>query len=155
MLTTFWSAELTEMIGENYLIKLTDNVMQSMANYVGGSCDGLVYCLRQEGLNVSWGNISFGSSGVSKRALKERFNNFNSLFNGIHKKQMMWEVPDLELRTKLHQTILDKVVSPYRSFLGRFTSHIDRGKHPERYIRYSADELGSKISALFSYHSNL
>lgn len=147
------SAALTEMIGDNYINKLTENVQGSMTNYVSGTWDVLVYCLRHEGLNGSWG-FTVGS-GVSRKALKLRFKNFNTLFKETHRTQMMWEVPDLELRTKLHQSILDKLIPPYRNFLGKFRSLIDRGKQPGKYIMYSAEQLEAKVLGLFSYSSYL
>lgn len=147
------SAALTEMIGDKYINKLTENVQDSMTHYVSGTWDGLVYCLRHEGLNGSW--VFTIGSGVSKKVLKERFKNFNTLFKEIHRMQMMWEVPDLELRMKLHRSILDKLIPPYRNFLGKFRSLIDRGRQPEKYIMYSAEQLEAKVLGLFSYCSYL
>ncbi|KAL3511604.1 hypothetical protein ACH5RR_024321 [Cinchona calisaya] len=147
------SAVLTEIIGDKYLNKLAENVQESMTSYISGAWDAPVYCLRHEGLNVIWG-FTIGSK-LSKKVLKDRFKTFNSLFKEIHEIQMMWEVPDLELRKKLHRCILDYLIPPYRDFLGKFRSHIDRGQHPERYVMYSAEELENKVSGLFSYRSFL
>lgn len=147
------SAVLTEIIGDNYLNKLEENKRESMNSYVSGTCDALVYCLTRERQNSILG-FTFGSK-FSKKVLKKRFKDFDSLFKEIHRTQMMWEVPDNELRVKLHQCILDHLIPPYRDFLGKFRSHIARGKHPGRYIMYSAEELESKVLGLFSYRSFL
>jgi exocyst complex protein 7 len=139
------SPELREMIGDDYLKKLTGKFRQAATNYQRATWVRVLYCLRDEGLHVSG---SF-SSGVSKSALRERFKSFNAMFEDVHRNQAMWLVPDVQLREELRISISEKLLPAYRSFLGRFRSHIESGKHPENYIKYSAEDLETAVLDFF------
>ena len=139
------SPELREMIGDDYLKKLTGKFRQAATNYQRATWVRVLYCLRDEGLHVSG---SF-SSGVSKSALRERFKSFNAMFEDVHRNQAQWLVPDAQLREELRISISEKLLPAYRSFLGRFRTHIESGKHPEKYIKYSGDDLETAVLDFF------
>lgn len=139
------SEELREIIGDDYLKKLTWKYQQAATSYQRTTWVRVLYCLRDEGLHVSG---SF-SSGVSKSALRERFKAFNAMFEEVHRTQAMWHVPDSQLREELRISITEKLLPAYRSFLGRFRSHIESGRHPENYIKYSADDLETAVLDFF------
>lgn len=139
------SPELREMIGDEYLKKLTGKFRLAATSYQRATWVKVLNCLRDEGLHVSG---SF-SSGVSKSALRERFKSFNAVFEEVHRTQAMWFVPDTQLREELRISIAEKLLPAYRSFLGRFRSHIESGRHPEQYIRYSWEDLDSAVLDLF------
>ncbi|CAI0419213.1 unnamed protein product [Linum tenue] len=139
------STELREMIGDDYLRKLTGKFRQSATNYQRATWVGVLYCLRDEGLHVSG---SF-SSGVSKSALRERFKSFNGMFEEVHRTQATWLIPDTQLREELRISISEHLIPAYRSFLGRFRSHIESGRHPENYIKYSVEDLESAVLDFF------
>lgn len=139
------SPELREMIGDDYLRKLTGKFRFSATNYQRATWVRVLYCLRDEGLHVSG---SF-SSGVSKSALRDRFKAFNSMFEEVHRTQATWLIPDTQLREELRISISEKLIPAYRSFLGRFRSHIESGRHPENYIKYSVEDLESAVLDFF------
>ncbi|KAI3521343.1 hypothetical protein L1887_10806 [Cichorium endivia] len=139
------SPELREMIGDHYLRKLTAKFRQAATSYQRSTWVGVLYCLRDEGLHVSG---SF-SSGVSKSALRERFKSFNAMFDDVHKTQALWLIPDAQLREELRISISDVLIPAYRSFLGRFRSHIENGRHPENYIKYSVEDLETAVLDFF------
>ncbi|KAK9281842.1 hypothetical protein L1049_004748 [Liquidambar formosana] len=139
------SPELREMIGDDYLKKLTGKFRQAATNYQRATWVRVLYCLRDEGLHVSG---SF-SSGVSKTALRERFKTFNAMFEEVHRTQATWLIPDSQLREELRISISEKLIPAYRSFLGRFRSHIESGKHPENYIKYSVEDLENAVLDFF------
>lgn len=139
------SPELREMIGDLYLRKLTGKFRQAATYYQRAAWVKVLYCLRDEGLHTKG---SF-SSGVSRSALRERFKSFNALFEEVHRVQSQWLVPDSQLREELKISILEKLSPAYRSFLGRFRSHIESGKHPENYIKISVEELETEVLDLF------
>ncbi|CAN6701290.1 unnamed protein product [Malus baccata var. baccata] len=143
------SPELREMIGDDYLRKLTGKFRQAATSYQRATWVGVLYCLRDEGLHVSG---SF-SSGVSKSALRERFKSFNAMFEEVHRTQATWLIPDTQLREELRISILEKLIPAYRSFLGRFRSHIESGKHPENYIKYSTEDLETAVLDFFEGYS--
>jgi exocyst complex protein 7 len=139
------SPELREMIGDNYLRKLTGRYRQAATGYERSTWVRVLHCLRDEGLHVSG---SF-SSGVSRSALRDRFKSFNAMFDEVHKSQAQWLVPDTQLREELRISISEKLIPAYRSFLGRFRSHIESGRHPEIYIRYSVEDLETAVLDFF------
>ncbi|XP_057976355.1 exocyst complex component EXO70A1-like [Malania oleifera] len=139
------SPELREMIGDAYLKKLTGKFRQAATSYQRATWVRVLYCLRDEGLHVSG---SF-SSGVSKGALRERFKAFNSMFDEVHRTQTTWLVPDSQLREELRISISEKLIPAYRSFLGRFRVHIESGRHPETYIKYSVEDLETAVLDFF------
>ncbi|KAL6560010.1 hypothetical protein OROGR_005127 [Orobanche gracilis] len=142
------SPELREMIGDYYLKKLSGKIRFSATNYQRATWVRVLYCLRDEGLHVSG---SF-SSGVSKSALKERFRAFNAMFDEVHRTQATWFIPDTQLREELRISISEILIPAYRSFLGRFRSHIESGRHPENYIKYSVEDLDSAVLDFFEGH---
>nr|GMC77417.1 exocyst complex component EXO70A1-like [Ipomoea batatas] len=139
------SPELREMIGDYYLRKLTGKFRHSATNYQRSTWVRVLHCLRDEGLHVSG---SF-SSGVSKSALRERFKTFNAMFEEVHRTQSTWLIPDTQLREELRISISEKLIPAYRSFLGRFRTHIESGKHPENYIKYSVEDLETDVLDFF------
>ncbi|KAK8296847.1 hypothetical protein V6Z11_D05G147500 [Gossypium hirsutum] len=139
------SPELREMTGDNCLRKLTGKFRQAATSYQRATWVSVLYCLRDEGLHVSG---SF-SSGVSKTVLRERFKTFNAMFEEVHRTQSMWLIPDGQLREELRISISEKLLPAYRSFLGRFRSQIESGKHPENYIKYSAEDLETAVLDFF------
>ncbi|XWS18796.1 hypothetical protein CRYUN_Cryun32bG0075700 [Craigia yunnanensis] len=139
------SPELREMIGDDYLKKLTGKFRQAATSYQRATWVSVLYCLRDEGLHVRGGF----SSGVSKSALRERFKTFNAMFEEVHRTQATWLIPDAQLREELRISISDKLIPAYRSFLGRFRSHIESGKHPENYIKYSVEDLETAVLDFF------
>ncbi|KAF7814010.1 exocyst complex component EXO70A1-like [Senna tora] len=139
------SPELREMIGDDYLKKLTGKFRQAATSYQRATWVRVLYCLRDEGLHVSGGF----SSGVSKSALRERFKSFNAMFEEVHRTQATWLIPDSQLREELRISISEKLIPAYRSFLGRFRSHIESGRHPENYIKYSVEDLENDVLDFF------
>ncbi|XP_072978988.1 exocyst complex component EXO70A1-like [Typha angustifolia] len=139
------SPELRLMIGDDYLKRLTGKYRQAATAYQRATWMKILYCLRDEGLHASGGF----SSGVSKSTLRERFRAFNAAFDEAHRTQAMWHVPDSQLREELRIAISELLLPAYRSFLGRFRQHIENGRHPELYIKYSVEDLENAVSDFF------
>ncbi|KAI0495694.1 hypothetical protein KFK09_021997 [Dendrobium nobile] len=139
------SPELQEMIGDDYLKKLTAKYRQLANSYVRATWVKILHCLRDEGLHVGG---SFSSS-VSKSTLRDRFKAFNAAFDEVHRTQAAWFVPESQLREELRISISERLIPAYRAFLGRFRQHIESGRHPEMYIKYSAEDLEIALSDFF------
>ncbi|MQM20039.1 hypothetical protein Taro_053053 [Colocasia esculenta] len=137
--------ELREMIGDDYLKKMTGKFRQAATSYQRSAWARVLHCLRDEGLHVSGGF----SSGISKSSLRERFRAFNLVFDEVHRTQSLWLVPDGQLREELRISISELLLPAYRSFLGRFRHHIESGRHPEMYIKYSVEDLETALSDFF------
>ncbi|KAL3511596.1 hypothetical protein ACH5RR_024313 [Cinchona calisaya] len=142
------SPELREMIGDDSLKKLTGKFRIAATSYQRSTWVRVLYCLRDEGLHVSG---SF-SSGVSRSALRERFKTFNAMFEEVHRTQATWLVPDIQLREELRISMSERLIPAYRSFLGRFRIHIESGRHPENYIKYSVEDLENAVLDFFEGH---
>ncbi|CAH8260427.1 unnamed protein product [Arabidopsis lyrata] len=139
------SPELREMIGDHYLRKLTGIFRHAATNYQRATWVRVLNSLRDEGLHVSG---SF-SSGVSRSALRERFKAFNTMFEEVHRTQSTWSVPDAQLREELRISLSEHLIPAYRSFLGRFRGHIESGRHPENYLKYSVEDIETIVLDLF------
>jgi exocyst complex component 7 len=139
------SQDLWGMIGDDYLKRLTCKFTVAATNYQRTSWLKILNCLRDQGLHVTGGF----SSGVSKSALRERFKSFNAAFEEAHRVQSGWCVPDNQLREELRISIAEKLLPAYRSFLGRFRHHIENGRHPELYIKYSVEDLEIAVGDFF------
>ncbi|KFK35661.1 hypothetical protein AALP_AA4G020800 [Arabis alpina] len=139
------SPELREIIGDLYLRALTGIFRQAATKYQRATWVRVLSSLRDEGLHVSG---SF-SSGVSKSALKERFKAFNTMFEEVHRIQSSWSVPDTQLREELRIALSEHLIPAYRSFIGRFRGHIESGRHPENYLKYSVEDLETAVLDFF------
>eukprot|EP00252_Welwitschia_mirabilis_P015641 TRINITY_DN3456_c0_g1_i1.p1 TRINITY_DN3456_c0_g1~~TRINITY_DN3456_c0_g1_i1.p1 ORF type:complete len:654 (-),score=102.39 TRINITY_DN3456_c0_g1_i1:165-2126(-) len=139
------SSDLGYLLGDEWIRKQTAKIRQCHTNYQRSAWGKALSFLRDEGVH-SGGNFS---SGISRAVLKERFKNFNALFEEIHRVQSSWIVADDQLRTDLRISIAEMVVTAYRSFYGRFKVFLENGKHPDKYIKYSPEDLESCINDLF------
>lgn len=144
-------SEIHSLVGDNWVRKHSSTVRQHHKSYQRVAWGKILSCLKDEGIHVS-GNFS---SGVSRPILKERFKNFNALFEEIHKTQSTWIVGDEQLQTELRISIAEMVVPAYRSFLGRFQHYLENGKHSERYIKYGPEDLEVLINELFEGPSSM
>lgn len=89
------------------------------------------------------------SSGVSRALIKDRFKVFNIQFEELHQKQSQWTVPDTELRESLRLAVAEVLLPAYRSFVKRFGPLVENGKNPQKYIRYSAEDLERMLGEFF------
>lgn len=138
-------SELHSLLGDGWVRQHSSNVRQYHKSYQRVAWGKVLSCLRDEGIHVG-GNFS---SGVSKPVLKERFKNFNALFEEIQKAQSTWIVADDQLQTELRISVAEMVIPAYRQFLGRFQYYLENDRHPERYIKYGPEEVEGLINELF------
>jgi len=137
--------EIGSLFSNDWVRKHAAKVRQYHKNYQKTAWGKVLACLKDGGIHIS-GNFS---SGVCREVLKERFKSFNTLFEEIHKIQSTWIVADDQLRTELRSSIDEVVIPAYRSFLGRFQQYLENGRHPEKYIKYSPEDLETYINELF------
>ncbi|GAA0170015.1 membrane traffic protein [Lithospermum erythrorhizon] len=135
-------SELRTKLGDQWIRKRRGQVRQYATSYLRASWSKALSCLKDEGTGGS-------STNASKVALKERFKNFNACFEDIYRIQTAWKVSDPQLREELRISISEKVIPAYRSFLGRFGSHLESGRHAGKYIKYTPDDLENYLLDLF------
>lgn len=135
-------SELRKLLGDNWVRKRRGQVRQYATGYLRAAWSKALSCLKDEGIGGS-------TSNASKMALKERFKNFNANFEELYRVQTAWKVPDAQLREELRISISEKVIPAYRSFMGRFGSQLESGRHAGKYIKYTPDDLESYVLDLF------
>ncbi|CAI9093132.1 OLC1v1028553C1 [Oldenlandia corymbosa var. corymbosa] len=135
------SAEIHQVMGDNWCRRRSTVVRQYHKNYQRETWVRLLHCLNHEGLMVN--------GKVNKPLLKERLKNFNTMFDEIVKTQNTWVVSDEQLQSELRVSISAVVIPAYRSFLGRFRQHLDSSKQADKYIKHQPEELEGHIDKLF------
>ncbi|KAM7490451.1 hypothetical protein LguiA_033372 [Lonicera macranthoides] len=134
------SPELEEMIGEEYVNKLSENYLrQAISNYQSSTCERMLSCLRDEEEGHRFFSMCFSSRGN----LRRRVRTFNATFEKIHSTQARWVVQHLELREELRLSIVEKMIPAYASFLERFKKCGEGRK--SAYIKYSVEDLQTLI----------
>ncbi|KAL5976494.1 hypothetical protein ACLOJK_020827 [Asimina triloba] len=112
----------------------------------------ILQCLSVQGLTSSGGSSAIGGdggSGVSRQLVKDRFKAFNMQFEELHQRQSTWAVPDAELRESLRLAVAEVLLPAYRSFVKRFAPLIENGKSPQKYNKYTADDLDRLLGEFF------
>lgn len=136
------SPQINELMGDNWRRKKSSDLRQCHKTYQRETWNKVLGCLRDNhGLTVN--------GKVVKPELKERFKNFNAMFDEIHKTQSSWVVCDEQLQSELRVSISAVVIPAYRSFLGRFAQSLTPGRQTEKYIKYQPEDLETYIDDLF------
>ncbi|CAA0822534.1 exocyst subunit exo70 family protein A2 [Striga hermonthica] len=139
-------SEAKDLLGDDW-VQIHRRVVQQHANqYKRIAWSKILQCLTIQGAQPGDGG---SSAGVSRAMVKDRFKNFNMLFEEIHQRQSQWTVPDSELRESLRLAVAEVLLPAYRSFVRRFGPMIEGGKNPQKYIRYSPEDLERMLAEFF------
>ena len=133
--------ELREILGDDDLRRLTAKYQKSATEYRRSSWGRVLQWLKDEGLKVG--------GSFSKSALRDRFRSFNGAFEEVHKSQSLWFAPDEQLREELRISVAELLIPAYRGFVGRFGHHIESGRNPEAFIKYSVEDLEAAVQDFF------
>lgn len=136
-------SDLRALLGDDWIRGHNAKLQQHALSYERASWTVILSFLKEEGLSNS------GSSTVSKSVLKDRFRNFNLAFEEIYKTQTAWLIPDPQLRDDLKISLSLRILQAYRTFMGRYSSHLEGGKYGDKYIKFSADDLQNYLLDLF------
>ncbi|GAY59840.1 hypothetical protein CUMW_197550 [Citrus unshiu] len=144
-------SEAKDLLGDDW-VQRHRRIVQQHANQYKRTA--WAKCLSVQGLTSSGGGGSVAtdggnSSGVSRALIKDRFKLFNIQFEELHQKQSQWTVPDTELRESLRLAVAEVLLPAYRSFVKRFGPLVENGKNPQKYIRYSAEDLERMLGEFF------
>ncbi|KAJ6825730.1 exocyst complex component EXO70B1 [Iris pallida] len=139
-------SDLGKFLGENWVRKRRGQIRQYHNRYLRASWTRALSFLKDDGMSGVW-SLSIG--GVSKVNVKDRFKSFNLAFEEIYKTQTMWKVSDPQLREELRLSMSENIIPAYRSFLGRYGSHLDTVRNAGKYIKYTPEDLESHLSELF------
>ncbi|KAA0025218.1 exocyst complex component EXO70A1 isoform X1 [Cucumis melo var. makuwa] len=142
-------SEAKDLLGDDW-VQIHRRVVQQHANqYKRISWAKILQCLTVQA-SGSGGGSGDASSGLSRAMVKDRFKTFNIQFEELHQRQSQWTVPDSELRESLRLAVAEVLLPAYRSFIKRFgRPMIENGKNPQKYIRYSPEDLERMLNEFF------
>lgn len=146
-------SEAKDLLGDDW-VQIHRRIVQQHANqYKRVSWGKILQTLSVQGMSSSGGGSGMGdgggSSGVSRAMVKDRFKAFNLQFEDLHQRQSQWTVPDSELRESLRLAVAEVLLPAYRSFIKRFGPLIESGKNPQKYIRYTPEDLDRMLGEFF------
>ncbi|KAI4347767.1 hypothetical protein L6164_008550 [Bauhinia variegata] len=148
-------SEAKDLLGDDWVQRHRRVVQQHANQYKRNAWAKILQCLSIQGLTSSGGSGSTvggdggSSSGASRAIVKERFKGFNLTFEELHQKQSQWTVPDTELRESLRLAVAEVLLPAYRSFVKRFGPLVENGKTPQKYIKYTAEDLERMLGEFF------
>ncbi|XAR53529.1 hypothetical protein NMG60_11022119 [Bertholletia excelsa] len=147
-------SEAKDLLGDDWIQRHRRIVQQHANQYKRIAWAKILQSLSVQGLTSSGGGSSVGvdgpnSSGVSRAIVKDRLKIFNIQFEELHQRQSQWTVPDTELRESLRLAVAEVLLPAYRSFIKRFGPLVENGKNPQKYIRYTAEDLDRMLGEFF------
>ncbi|XP_059665867.1 exocyst complex component EXO70A1-like [Cornus florida] len=148
-------SEAKDLLGDDWVQRHRRIVQQHANQYKRIAWHKILQVLTVQGLTSSGGaGSSVGvdggnSSGVSRALIKDRLKTFNMQFEEFHQRQSQWTVPDSELRESLRLAVAEVLLPAYRNFIKRFGSLVENGKNPQKYIRYTAEDLDRMLGEFF------
>jgi len=83
-----------------------------------------------------------------RQIIKDKFANFNKELDELAGIQKFFAVPDSKLRDRLRKEIIKMVVPQYTAFHSKYLK-ISFSKNPEKYIKYSPEEVTSILEKFF------
>lgn len=135
------STEVRQVMGDTWCRRRSTTVRQYHKNYQRETWGRLLQILNHEGMQVN--------GKVTKPVVKERFKNFSTMLDEIHRTQSTWVVSDEQLRSELRVSISAVLIPAYRSFCGRFRQYLDNTKHADKYIKYQPEDIETLVEGLF------
>nr|XP_016484220.1 PREDICTED: exocyst complex component EXO70B1 [Nicotiana tabacum] len=134
-------SELGLLLGDDWIRKHASKVKQYHVNYQRSSWSKVLAALKID-------NNAMSPTGAS-RSLKEKLKLFNSYFEEICKTQSTWIIFDEQLKEDLKNSVAGILSPAYRNFVGRLQSSHDTGRHVERHIKFSVEDVEARITELF------
>ncbi|XP_027159445.1 exocyst complex component EXO70B1-like [Coffea eugenioides] len=135
-------SELGSLLGDDWIRKHSTKVRQCHGNYQRSSWNKVLGVLKID-------NSASSPNGASK-SLKEKLKLFNTYFEETCRVQSSWVIFDDQLRDELRESVAGNLLPAYRSFLGRLRSSLEFGKHADRHIKYSDEDMEARINDLFN-----
>jgi len=113
-------------------------------------------------IRLSWGNVldslketklDIEKKNAPKTSqiteLKKKFSAFFDTFQDVYYKHQKYNIPEVELRERMRQLMLQAVIPIYEEFHKRYGS-VQFTKNPSKYMRYDVKTMTDIISNLYS-----
>ncbi|CAN4093287.1 unnamed protein product [Withania somnifera] len=138
-------SELGLLLGDDWIRKHAAKVKQYHVNYQRSSWSKVLGALKID-------NNAMSPTGAL-RSWKEKLKLFNLYFEETCKTQSTWIIFDEQLKEDIRISVAGTLSPAYRNFIGRLQSNNDLGRHIERHIKFSVEDLESRITELFQGNS--
>lgn len=147
-------SEAKDLLGDDWVQRHRRVVQQHANQYKRIAWAKILQSLSTQGLPSSGGGSGTmadggNSSGASRALIKDKLKTFNVQFEELHQRQSQWTVPDTELRESLRLAVAEVLLPAYRSFVKRFGPLVESGKNPQKYIRYTPEDLERMLGEFF------
>lgn len=136
-------SELGSLLGDDWIRKHTAKIKQLQLNYQRSSWNKVLGVLKADNGSTA-SNI-----GGKPLSMKDKIKLFNSYFEDIFKKQSQWVIFDEQLRKDLRISLVNLLLSAYGNFIKWFHNSPEVGKHADKYIKYSVEDIEMHINELF------
>ncbi|CAG2117166.1 unnamed protein product [Medioppia subpectinata] len=83
-----------------------------------------------------------------RQNIKDKFAGFNKEIEEIHRIQMSFAIPDLELRESLKQENKDYIIPKYKLFFEKYVN-MNFTKNIDKYIKYTPERVALIIDSFF------
>ncbi|OVA02815.1 Exocyst complex protein Exo70 [Macleaya cordata] len=134
-------SELASLLGDDWIRKHTGKVRQCHVNYQRSSWSKVLAVLKLDSNSLA--------PNTASKVLKEKLKVFTQYFDEICRSQSTWVVADEQLRMELRISVAGNLSPAYRNFLGRFQNVPELGKHADKYIKYSVEDIEARVNELF------
>ncbi|XP_043701296.1 exocyst complex component EXO70B1 [Telopea speciosissima] len=134
-------SELGSLLGDDWIRKHTAKVRQCHVNYQRNSWSKVLAVLKMD--------FSSLAPNSASRLMKEKLKDFNLHFEKMCKTQSTWIIVDEQLRTELRIFVAGYVLPAYRNLLGRLQNAPEIGRHAEKHIKFSLEDIEARINELF------
>ncbi|KAJ4786527.1 Exocyst subunit exo70 family protein A1 [Rhynchospora pubera] len=144
-------SEAKDLLGDDWIQRHRRIVQQNANQYRRVAWAKVLQCISAQGLTSSGGTGvgESGSGGASRALIKDRFRSFNIQIEELYQRQCQWTVPDPELRESLRLAVAEILLPAYRSFIKRFGPLVENSKNPQKYIKYTPEDLEKMLGEFF------
>ncbi|XP_062222266.1 exocyst complex component EXO70E2-like isoform X1 [Phragmites australis] len=136
------NSDLKSFLGDDWIRVHNGKFRQQAMRYERASWNNVLSYLSDDGLYAA-------GNAASRKTIRDKFKNFNLSFEEVYRVQTAWSVPDDLLREDVRISISLKVIQAYRTFVGRYSGHLDGTRHRDRYIKYRPEDLETLLLDLF------
>merc|ERR1719376_285138 len=88
-----------------------------------------------------------------RKAVKDKFSNFNQDFELLVRKQQRWSVPDQENREELRREVKEALRGPYDQMYKKYRM-VPFATNITKYLKFTADDVDAEVYKLFSQSSS-
>jgi len=151
--------KITSSLGSNVLtslpyfkqiVALADAIEETLDKSQRDFSDIILLVLGLDAHSLSDFNTQHSKDKSGKyRVLKSKFVMFNSGIESLQSKQGEWRIPSSQLREKITQLLVDKIVSTYAEFYNIYSVIKFSKKHLSMYLKHSPADVDRLLKSFF------